>query len=298
MGRTLLNPLAYPAGAHRRLVEAVAEMRPDVVDFQHSYTYVQTGLPDVCTFHNVESQLQSDLGVSGIRLNSVRRLEARVLSSARVVVAFSSLDEERLRELGPSRNAIHVVPLGYRPPNIETRRSQRESVRIGLFIGSMDYEPNREAARTLVALWPRLEAEAGLERLIVVGRGADSAITPVPGVEVYSDVRAVGPFLEQADVALIPLVTGGGVRVKLIEAFAVGLPVISTPVAAEGLEIEPGLHAAIVEEVDAFPEALRRVAPRSVRESLAKRAREVWASVYSPEAMADGMIRAYEDACR
>jgi glycosyltransferase involved in cell wall biosynthesis len=120
-----------------------------------------------------------------------------------------------------------------------------------LVLGSLDYPPNaRGLARFLREGWPELVAARPGLRLAVVGRGAPLPPTALPsGVEWVGEVDDPRPWLARSTALLVPLEVGGGTRLKILEAAAARLPVISTRVGAEGLELEGGVHLALADDL-------------------------------------------------
>jgi glycosyltransferase involved in cell wall biosynthesis len=114
-----------------------------------------------------------------------------------------------------------------------------------LFVGSLDYDPNVEGMKFFVSrVWPLIRAEATREvRLMIVGRAPGSEILTLgrePGVTVVGSPPDVGPYYAAADVAIAPIRSGGGTRIKILEAFSHGVPVVSTTIGAEGLDARAG----------------------------------------------------------
>jgi glycosyltransferase involved in cell wall biosynthesis len=142
-----------------------------------------------------------------------------------------------------------------------------------LFQGSLNYAPNMDAADWLVGqVAPRLRARVGGCEIRLVGRptpGVERLHTP-PSVTVVGRVPEMGPELERADVAVVPIRYGSGTRVKILESFAHRIPVVSTTVGAEGLEVTDGVHLLVADDPERFaiqcerlltePELRKRVA--------------------------------------
>ena len=133
-----------------------------------------------------------------------------------------------------------------------------------LFVGTLGYFPNVDAAATLCRdVLPRLRARSRREvRVDLVGARPAPAIAELAqldGVEIHADVARVAPFYERAGAAVAPLRAGGGTRIKLLEAFAQGVPVVSTSLGAEGLDAEPGRHILIADDADGLADACWRL---------------------------------------
>ena len=132
------------------------------------------------------------------------------------------------------------VDTAYFPP----RRFPRDPHQI-LFLGSLDWRPNLDAVDQLLdTIFPAVRAQEPSARLCLVGRNPPEAlrrrVQATPGVELHANVPDVRPFLARSALMVVPLRIGGGSRLKILEAFAAGLPVVSTRIGAEGLDAENG----------------------------------------------------------
>lgn len=283
-------------GMHGRMRAAIDKLAPDVIDFQHSFTWFATSRPSVVTVHNVESDRQARYG--GQRPAALAggiATERAAVESADATVVFSELDGERLRE-HTSPHAVHVVPLGF-DPGAPLPPPRRELATIA-YVGSFDYPPNVEAVNLLRDRWDAIRSGSGVRRLLVVGRRANEHFSSIGELEVRSDVPSVRDALVDADALVVPLIAGGGVRVKIIEAFRLGLPVVSTELGIEGLGAEDGKHAAIVGDPSELPEALDRISPVETRIEMARNAQELWDASFSPRRMAEAMLEVYRSVRR
>jgi glycosyltransferase involved in cell wall biosynthesis len=278
-------------GLHDRMRALVDEVAPDVVDFQHSFTWFATGRPSVVTIHNVDSQRFAGFAsVSRRQYDTAVHTEKAAARNADAVVVFSELDAQRLAAHAAPR-ALHVVPLGSDPG--EPLPPPRAELTTIAYVGSFDYAPNVEAVRLLRGQWDAISAATGVRRLLVVGRRAAEHFRTDGEMEVRSDVPSVRAALVDADALVVPLVAGGGVRVKIIEAFRLGLPVVSTALGIEGLGAVDGVHAAVAADVAGLPAALARIGPVEVRSAMADAARDLWDRSFSPRHMAERMTLVY-----
>jgi glycosyltransferase involved in cell wall biosynthesis len=161
--------------------------------------------------------------------------------------------------------AVHAVDNA--APSLErtTAASPRteEALRV-LFVGTLGYLPNVDAVITLCHdVLPRLRARLQRDVVVdVVGSGPPPAVMGLgrlPGVAVHADVPRVAPFYAGAHAAVVPIRAGGGTRVKILEAFAHGVPVVSTTMGTEGLAVEPGRHLLVADDVDGLADACAKV---------------------------------------
>src|ERR1044072_7405160 len=113
-----------------------------------------------------------------------------------------------------------------------------------LFMGSLDWRPNQDAANLLLSeVLPAVRAPEPRATAVLVGRRPPEwlrqKVAATPGAELHADVPDVRPFLARCGFLVVPLRIGGGSRLKILEALGAGTPVVSTKVGAEGLELPP-----------------------------------------------------------
>jgi glycosyltransferase involved in cell wall biosynthesis len=129
-----------------------------------------------------------------------------------------------------------------------------------LFVGHFDHAPNIDGLRWLVEhVWPGVVAERPEARLTVIGTRATDEVRGFgsrPGVRVLGYVPDVAPFLQRARLSVAPLRYGAGMKGKVVEAMAWGVPVVTTSVGAQGLGLTPGEHALVADEAAPFAAAL------------------------------------------
>jgi glycosyltransferase involved in cell wall biosynthesis len=218
------------------------------------------------------------------------RFERRAFAGATRAVFVSEQDAALARSrFGAPRVAVvdnGVDTTFFRPEGVP-----REAQRL-LFLGSLDWRPNLDAAQLLLdQIFPRVRAQEPSARLCIVGRNPPEWLVrrarQEAGVELAANVPDVRPYLARCGALTVPLRIGGGSRLKILEALAAGLPVVSTAVGAEGLRLEPGRHLVLADGVDEMAGALVRCirAPEPAR-AMAARGREVVLSQYDWEALA------------
>lgn len=225
--------------------------------------------------------------------------ERRWLPRFDVVFVCSETDGAALRarlDLATAR----VVPNAVAVPESATgsSASRRDTLQL-LFVGSLAYLPNEDAALFLChEVLPRLQALTNREvRVQIVGTHPPPAVArlgEIPGVAVASGPPSLAPFYAAADVVAVPVRAGGGTRIKVLEAFSYGVPVVSSPVGVEGLEVESGIHLLVAADAAAFAEACLRLRDdTAVRRRLAEQARALVASRYAVSRVARAIQARY-----
>jgi glycosyltransferase involved in cell wall biosynthesis len=168
-----------------------------------------------------------------------------------------------------------------------------------LFAGLLTYEPNIDAARFLVTdVLPRLRRHHPDAEVRLVGT-YDRRVTDLAGrrgVTLAGGVPDMTPELARADVAAVPIRFGGGTRVKILEAFAHGIPVVSTLAGAEGLDVIAGEHLVIADDAQAFADACARALDGDVRHGLRAAGRQLWYDRYRPAALSASVAEVVQDA--
>jgi glycosyltransferase involved in cell wall biosynthesis len=181
------------------------------------------------------------------------RLQDRVAEQADAVLTCSELDARRL-----GRSNVAVVPNGY-----ELRGEPVGRVYVGpqptfVFPGVMTYAPNIDAAQYFVReTLPLLREMLPAARVVIAGDASDDVLelADPPAVTVAGWVERMEDVLAVADAVIVPLRIGGGTRIKIVEAWAHGIPVVSTTIGAEGLECESGRELLIADAPGDFARA-------------------------------------------
>jgi polysaccharide biosynthesis protein PslH len=225
--------------------------------------------------------------------SSLRRYEVSRLDACDAIVPITSLDAEMYRSLGATV-PIHVLPGGIELAG-GTHVPAPELPGSAGFLGSLDYRPNQEAALWIAEeLQPRVAAGA---RLHIAGSRAPAWLrarlerSKVTFVGEVDDARA---FIESMSVMLAPIFSGGGMRIKILDAMAAAKPVISTTVGAEGIDVADGRDIVIADDVTLFAKRMHELledAPR--RKVIGVAARSLIESGYSPVALARPLLSFY-----
>jgi glycosyltransferase involved in cell wall biosynthesis len=226
-----------------------------------------------------------------------RRFEDHAFRVASRVVAVSEDDARLIRDEFGQPN-VDVVDNGIDRAYYETATGQRDAKQI-LFLGALDWRPNLDAVGLLLdKIFPKVRAAAPDANLVIVGRHPSAALVErarhTPGVELLANVPDVRPYLASSGVMAVPLRIGGGSRLKILEALACSLPVVSTKVGAEGLLLKPGVDYVQAEEdvmAEALLDAIRR--PHEMQ-ALAQHGRQIVLETYDWGVLAQKLERAWE----
>jgi glycosyltransferase involved in cell wall biosynthesis len=267
----------HAGGGLREAVEAFARAHEvDVWQVEWTpYAEAVKGLPrrrQLVVAHNVESLIWQRYFENeanplkkwyiGRQCRKFERFEQDVFRAAPHAVAVSEEDAARLRDEFGGR-AVSLVENGVDTAYFRPGEGRRDPRRI-LFLGSLDWRPNLDAVRLLLDLiFPEVRRGEPGARLCLVGRNPPAwlrrAAAGAPGLELHADVADVRPYLASSGMLAVPLRIGGGSRIKILEALAAGLPVVSTRVGAEGLRLTPGEHLEVVQTPEQMSGALLAV---------------------------------------
>jgi glycosyltransferase involved in cell wall biosynthesis len=232
----------------------------------------------------------------------MKRYERAHFPTATWVVAVSSADARWIRDdFGMPR--VDVVDNGMDGAYFEPVTSCREANRI-LFLGALDWRPNLDAVDLLLErIFPLVRDQEPTARLCIVGRNPPARLVQrldgMDGVELHADVPDVRPYLNRCGVMTVPLRIGGGTRLKILEALASSLPVVSTTVGAEGLNLEPGRDFARADTPEEMAQELVRAirAPGPFRD-MASKGRQIVLEQYDWDVLAGRLEQVWEKCLR
>ena len=293
LARSALTGEAYPALLYRsraissRLARWSEAEQPAWI-VAHSYHVAPSVLE--CSprawvdFHNVDSEIWRRLGetagsssrraLARWQAPRVERMERGILRRAPGVSCVSERDARALARLGGApalvvANGVDLARYAFRP------EPARED--LVFFVGDLTWPPNAEGIRWLLAeVWPALRRLRPSARVEILGRGGRAAAgrRAAAGVSFLGEGGDTRPHWARAAVAVVPLSAGGGTRLKILEAAACGVPVVSTPVGAEGLDFTDGSEILLARGAEEFAGAVAGLlADPGARRSLAAAAR-------------------------
>jgi glycosyltransferase involved in cell wall biosynthesis len=318
--RGFLGPAPYNIRKYERdamaaaVLRACERKRPDMVhcDHLHMARYGELasrrfGVRHCMDEHNVESLIferfvENKRGLVKLAFYEqsvlLRRYEAQAARAAWGCLVCSAEDGQKLTALSGQRN-VHVTPNGVDLDKFGETVTPLVTDHLVL-TGSMDWAPNEDAG-----LWFHAECLAEVRRsspgipFYLVGRNPSEKLRALaakdPLTIVSGTVPDVRPYLSGARCLVVPMRVGGGTRLKILEAFAARVPVVSTRVGAEGIAAKDGDEVLFAETPTEFATAIARLATDpTLATRLRTRARTLAESTYGWKAIAASAARFYQ----
>ena len=193
-------------------------------------------------------------------------------------------DVQRASFPARQRKRVLVMPNGF-PPGLLAYPPPRPSEPTIVFVGTMEYKPNVDAAFWLAKdIFPSIARRVPEARLLLVGHDTRHRLRPLADghrIVATGSVADVTPLVGEAAVSVAPIRAGSGTRIKILEALALGVPVVSTTLGAEGLDLVPGREIILADAPEAFAEAVvRLLTDRVARETMGRAGRAAVARAY------------------
>jgi glycosyltransferase involved in cell wall biosynthesis len=269
----------------------------------------ETRAPIALRVQNVEFRIWERLAAqaSGIEAQALHHIartlgawETAHLDDCDALVPIAAEDERDFRALGATRPSL-VLPCGvdtHEP--VPAAEIDRHRV---YFIGSMLYRPNQEAVRWLAdEVWPRVIALEPRARLTVAGSGFPTALREhlvQRAIDVAADVPDVRAFSAPFRAMLAPLFSGSGMRIKVLEAMALGKPVIATPLGAGGIEVTSGENILLAgDPIELAQHVVRCMNDDALAQRIGNAARALVVERYDADVLARQLLAFYDELLR
>ena len=315
----IFNPFYY-----RAALSMARRFQPDVIQAELLWTAPaalwlrrQVGVPVILMQENVEYQKFVRFGMNHPLLRGIKWLEGWACRAADRVVALSDVDRDFMIDLyGVPPERFALIPHGvdpdlfdYRPEGAAAARAKLglpAGVPLLTFVGKLDYIPNERAVAYIAGrIAPAVWAQYPEARFVIIGQGAEAL--PQYGQEGliftgFVDARAgvrpnLSDYLSASDVVLVPLDSGSGTRLKIVEAASNARAVVSTAIGAEGQSFVHGEEILLTEQVDGefVAATLRLLGDPELCQRLGQAARAKVLSQYSWRAQVQKMEQVYEE---
>jgi len=223
----------------------------------------------ILNHHNIESAMlarraeNADAPLSFYlkwQAHQLASIEREACKRAALNIVCSELDASRLRELHSVDN-VEVVPNGVDLAYFTRSQPYAPLSKHLLFVGGLDWYPNRDAATFIATkLWPLLKKAMPDITCSIVGRGTITALDELaasdPNFKAPGFADDIRPVFESATIFVCPIRDGGGTKLKVLDAMAMGVPLVAHPVACEGINVEDGQTVRFAESAEDFCSAI------------------------------------------
>ena len=237
-----------------------------------------------------------------VRAALAAAIERRAVRPYHLVTTVAAADAARVRALAPGKR-IEVVPNGVDADRFRPLAGVEPDPDALVFVGVMSYPPNIAAMRHFcLDVLPVLRRTRPRTQIDIVGRDPAPAVrelSAIDGVNVTGEVPEVQPYLAAAAVFVAPMISGSGIKNKVLEAMAAGRPVVATPLAVEGLPVTSGRDLIVAEGPFEMAAAVERLlASPAKRDALGTAARAIVERRFSWDACASTYERLYGELAR
>lgn len=308
-GKSLSIYKYYKKSMVEKIKEYLAKYDYDIVYFNylHIYSYssvvksIDPTLKLVLDTQNCESLIftryakesKNLIKKAYLKLEALRlsKFEKWAVEDCDKLIFLSNEDKKELQKLSGHELPGDIIPIGVNEPKVikKTRNLTKDDTLNILFLGTLTWAPNNEGIIWFLEnVMPKLSQKIKVH-LFIVGKNPSDHVIKLSeknsNIEVTGYVDSVDPYYEKSDFCIVPLFIGSGQRVKIIEAFSRGMPVISTSIGAEGLVYEDGKSILIADDADSFIESIKSMSDNSLRENISRNCRKIYERYYSVSAV-------------
>ncbi len=316
-----LSTYKFISNEMKEYIESKKDVKYELIYFDHLPLYVYS---DICRRiwpnakvildeHNCEATIMkrnADTARNPIKkvfmtfeASKVKRFESKALLSADKSIILSKEDYETLR-IATGKDFEHVIiPIGVIDRGVKKDRNATDGVLNILFVGTLTWEPNNQGLIWFIDnVIPIMESKKMKYHFFIVGKNPSEEVTVKTklnkNITVTGYVDSVDEYYDRCDCMVVPLFIGSGQRVKIIESFAHGMPVISTSIGAEGLEYKSEENIIIADDKDAFIDSINKLRNEKLRENISHNCRNTYLEFYCPEAVENKLNRIIADMIR
>ena len=280
---------------NRRVADALVQLlqreKFDIIQFEATFMGVYLPIirqhskaKVVLRAHNIDYRIWERLAAGslqplkkwylGLQAARLKKFEEALYAAVDAVVAISEVDAAYIAQR--TKAAVTVAPMGIAPEKMPAASSwQTNHLPRCSFVASLDWQPNQEAVRWLHAeIWPAIRQKVAAGTCVVAGKNMPPAFADLAGngLELLGFVPDAAQTMRENPLFLVPIRSGSGIRIKILEALALGLPVVSTTLGAEGLSVThreqlwladtPATFAEAVAYLQAHPDEARAMGER------------------------------------
>jgi glycosyltransferase involved in cell wall biosynthesis len=210
-----------------------------------------------------------------LQTERLKKFEKKVLQSVDAIVPITEIDKQYFENWGVKKR-YHVSPTGIQLQQYVVDHSTELPDSVFHF-GSMDWMPNEEAVLWFINnVWEKVLAQVPRAKFYVIGRGMSAKITALnkPNVVIAGKIQNAEKVYHHYSVMVVPLLSGSGMRIKMIEGMAYAKPIVSTGIGAEGISVTSGKNCLLTDNPDDFAHAVIEIlSDQGKRAALQKEAR-------------------------
>lgn len=283
----------YQKPFETRLIEVLHEFKPDVIQVES--IFLSTYLPainanseavKVLRLHNIEYHIWHGLAnksSNSIKKNYYRSLTERLKKFEReswkkydLVLTITEKDAFHVRRLEKIHDLL-VAPFSLELSKLPVKSNHERWV--GYHIGAMDWIPNRDGIRWFIdEVWPKIHSAIPKFEFYFAGRKMPSEFQDMnaPGVFCMDEVDSAADFIADKKILIVPISSSGGIRIKILEAMAVGKVVITSPEGIKGIDAKVGDHYLLARKPEDYVKAIKWcIMNKEKAEEMGERAREL-----------------------
>jgi polysaccharide biosynthesis protein PslH len=251
---------------HEAISQCLSNNTFDIIQLDNIYLapYLPTikqhcTTPIVCRIHNIEHYIwqlnaHQARGIKawyiGKLAKQLKQAELHLLQQCQALLCINTDEAEQLKALGIT-TPTHWLPFGIDTYKVVNEQVTYEPSNI-FFIGSMDWLPNVQGMQWFInKVWPLILKEIPYAQLHIAGKHMPASITQyntLHNIIIHGQVPDAMQFIQQYTTMIVPLHSGAGIRIKILEAMALGKLVISTSLGAQGLMLQNGINTIIVDD--------------------------------------------------
>jgi polysaccharide biosynthesis protein PslH len=301
-----------------RICTTLENERFDVIHIDHTMIAwyvdairerVKNPPPIVLRTHNIEHSIQERLAkheshpakrwYRKFLAGRMKRYETEYWAKFDGVFAITAEEAAMMRSMG-YQGLLDVAPAGVDIVEFAPNPTQMPQPNTLCYIGGMDWQPNIEAVAWFVEqVFPVIQRKFPLVNIEahIAGKRMPphlQAYSSRNGVMMHPDVPSAAAFLQAHEILVVPLLSGGGMRLKIVEAMALGMPIVSTRIGAEGIAAQHRESIMLADTPEEFANAVAELLTNaSLREQIAANARKIALEQYSWESVAKRMTQFY-----
>lgn len=213
-----------------------------------------------------------------------------------VLLPITGRDAGMLKKLGALKPS-YVCQVGMDFDVLDKRSFDLEYPSV-FYIGALDWEPNKEGLDWfLKEVWPRVHASFPEVKFYIAGRNMPTKYRNINGgnIVVLGEVPSASEFIKSKGVMVVPIFSGSGMRVKIVEGMAYGKPIVATPMAAEGMGAKHGNNIMLAQTPEDFADRIKvLIEQRSIFDTISARARRFVQSRFDNDVITKGLLGFYE----